>query len=129
MMTIETDLLMMSLCIFAPSLFALILLFFPKGSDEYMRWFTLLGTAITFVLTGSERAFAAGADIKEMAEATYGRMAGDTRRLQASFTAVAKIGKPALAVVASRELTPRQDVQRLRKNKRRSEQRKFKLAA
>jgi NADH-quinone oxidoreductase subunit M len=45
------DLLLMSLCIFAPSLFALALLFFPKGSNEAMRWWTLLGTAVTFVLS------------------------------------------------------------------------------
>jgi len=30
----ELDLLMMSLVIFIPTAFALILLFFPKGSDE-----------------------------------------------------------------------------------------------
>jgi NADH-quinone oxidoreductase subunit M len=48
---IETDAILMSLCIFVPSLFALALLFFPKGSDEYMRWFTLLGTTVTLVLS------------------------------------------------------------------------------
>ena len=42
---IDYDLLMMSLCIFLPSLFALVLVFFPKGSDEYMRWWALLATA------------------------------------------------------------------------------------
>ena len=41
----------MSLCIFVPSIFALALLLFPKGSEEYMRWFTLLGTAVTMVLS------------------------------------------------------------------------------
>jgi enoyl-CoA hydratase/carnithine racemase len=51
------------------------------------------------IIYGGEKVFAAGADIKEMAEATYGRMAGDTRRLQASFTAVAKIGKPVVAAI------------------------------
>src|ERR1051325_6903404 len=50
-MMIETDLLMMSLCIFVPSIFALILLFFPKGTEEYMRWCALVGTAVTFVIS------------------------------------------------------------------------------
>ncbi len=48
---IEYDLVLMSLCIFVPSLFALGLLFFPKGSEEYMRWWALLGTAVTFVVS------------------------------------------------------------------------------
>jgi enoyl-CoA hydratase/carnithine racemase len=51
------------------------------------------------VLYGGEKVFAAGADIKEMAEASYGRMATDTRRLQDAFTAVAKIPKPVVAAV------------------------------
>jgi enoyl-CoA hydratase/carnithine racemase len=51
------------------------------------------------IIYGGGKVFAAGADIKEMAEASYGRMAGDTRRLQASFTAVAKIGKPVVAAI------------------------------
>jgi len=50
-MTAEYDLILMSLCIFLPSLFALVLLFFPKGTEEYMRWWTLLGTAVTFVVS------------------------------------------------------------------------------
>ena len=51
------------------------------------------------VLYGGEKVFAAGADIKEMADATYASMAADTRRLQASFTAVARIPKPVVAAV------------------------------
>ncbi len=51
------------------------------------------------VIYGGERVFAAGADIKEMTEASYGRMAVDTRRLQAAFTAVARIGKPVVAAI------------------------------
>src|SRR5262245_7172067 len=47
----ETDLFMMSLVIFLPSVFALALMFFPKGSDEYMRWWSLLGTALTLSLS------------------------------------------------------------------------------
>jgi NADH-quinone oxidoreductase subunit M len=48
---VELDLVWMSLCIFVPSLFALVLLFFPKGTEEYMRWWTLLGTAATLVIS------------------------------------------------------------------------------
>jgi enoyl-CoA hydratase/carnithine racemase len=51
------------------------------------------------ILYGGERVFAAGADIKEMAETSYSQMAADTRRLQESFTAVAKIPKPVVAAV------------------------------
>ncbi len=51
------------------------------------------------VVHGGAKVFAAGVDIKEMAEASYARMAADTRRLQASFTAVAKIPKPVVAAV------------------------------
>jgi len=43
--------------------------------------------------------FAAGADINEMAEASYAKMAADTKRLQDSFTAVAKIPKPVVAAI------------------------------
>ena len=42
----EIDLFWMSAVIFLPTVFALILLFFPRGSEEWMRWFTLLGTAV-----------------------------------------------------------------------------------
>ncbi|MCS6850456.1 MAG: NADH-quinone oxidoreductase subunit M, partial [Gemmataceae bacterium] len=45
------DTLLMTLVIFVPSLFALGLIFFPRGSEEWMRWFTLLGTAVTFGLS------------------------------------------------------------------------------
>ena len=51
------------------------------------------------IIYGGERVFAAGADIKEMAEATYSQMAADTRRLQEAFTAVAKIPKPVVAAI------------------------------
>ncbi|MGE5135004.1 MAG: enoyl-CoA hydratase/isomerase family protein [Gemmatimonadota bacterium] len=51
------------------------------------------------VLYGGAKVFAAGADIKEMAEATYAAMAADSRRLQASFTAVARIPKPVVAAI------------------------------
>jgi NADH-quinone oxidoreductase subunit M len=50
----ENDVIFMSLVIFVPSVFALVLMIpwlFPKGSDEYMRWWSLLGTAVTLVLS------------------------------------------------------------------------------
>jgi enoyl-CoA hydratase/carnithine racemase len=51
------------------------------------------------VLYGGPKVFAGGADIKEMADASYAQMAADSRRLQASFTAVAKIPKPVVAAI------------------------------
>jgi NADH-quinone oxidoreductase subunit M len=47
----EHDLILMSLVIFVPTVFALALLFFPRRSEEYMRWWSLLGTAVTLVLS------------------------------------------------------------------------------
>ena len=47
----EYDLILMSLVIFVPTLFALALLFFPRRSEEYMRWWSLLGTTVTLVLS------------------------------------------------------------------------------
>src|ERR1022692_4592693 len=43
------------------------------------------------IIYGGAKVFAAGADIKEMAEASYAQMAADTRRLQDAFTRVAEI--------------------------------------
>jgi NADH-quinone oxidoreductase subunit M len=43
----ETDVLWMSAVVFLPTAFALVLLFFPRGSEEAMRWWSLLGTALT----------------------------------------------------------------------------------
>jgi enoyl-CoA hydratase/carnithine racemase len=51
------------------------------------------------VLYGGEKLFAAGADIKEMADVSYARMAADSRRLQGAFNAVASISKPVVAAV------------------------------
>jgi len=51
------------------------------------------------VLYGGERVFAAGADVKEMADASYAGMAAYSGRLQAAFTAVARIPKPVVAAV------------------------------
>jgi enoyl-CoA hydratase/carnithine racemase len=51
------------------------------------------------VLYGGEKLFAAGADINEMAQASYGRMVTDIGRLQAALTAVAKMPKPVVAAI------------------------------
>src|SRR5437588_839982 len=45
----ETDLLMMSLLIFLPSIWALLLLFFPRGTDDISMPLVLLTTVITFL--------------------------------------------------------------------------------
>jgi NADH-quinone oxidoreductase subunit M len=51
MTDVPWDLILMSLVIFVPTIFALVLMFFPRGSDEWMRWWTLTGTAVTLVLS------------------------------------------------------------------------------
>jgi enoyl-CoA hydratase/carnithine racemase len=51
------------------------------------------------VLYGGERTFAAGADIKEMADMTYADMAKVSGSLQAACSAVARIPKPVVAAV------------------------------
>ncbi len=51
------------------------------------------------VLYGGERVFAAGADIKEMADMSYADMALRSAALQSSLTAVAQIPKPVVAAV------------------------------
>ncbi len=47
METIEWDVVWMSLVIFIPSVFALIILLIPRGWEETMRWVALFGTALT----------------------------------------------------------------------------------
>src|SRR6201997_1709096 len=51
------------------------------------------------VLYGGEKLFAAGADIKEMADASYAQTTQDSTRLQDALNAVAAIGKPVIAAV------------------------------
>lgn len=51
------------------------------------------------VIRGSEKVFAAGADIKEMREMDHAAMVARSRGLQDSFTAVARIPKPVVAAV------------------------------
>ena len=51
------------------------------------------------ILYGGERVFAAGADIKEMAEAGYVQMSSRADGLQGALNAVAAIGKPVVAAI------------------------------
>jgi enoyl-CoA hydratase/carnithine racemase len=51
------------------------------------------------VLYGGERVFAAGADVKEMAQMSHTDMIKRSSRLTSAFTAVAKIPKPVVAAV------------------------------
>ncbi|WP_112239689.1 enoyl-CoA hydratase/isomerase family protein [Kribbella monticola] len=51
------------------------------------------------VIYGGERVFAAGADIKEMADMSYGDMVKRSGPLQASLSAVAAIPKPTVAAI------------------------------
>ena len=51
------------------------------------------------IVYGGERVFAAGADVKEMADMSYTDMVARSGGLQSAFTAVAKIPKPVVAAV------------------------------
>jgi NADH-quinone oxidoreductase subunit M len=51
MENVEWDVIWMSLVVFLPSLFALVLLLFPKGQEEAMRWWALIGTAATLTIS------------------------------------------------------------------------------
>src|SRR5262245_34538932 len=51
------------------------------------------------VVYGGERVFAAGADIKEMADMSYVDMAARAGNLSAAFDAVARIPKPVVAAI------------------------------
>ena len=51
------------------------------------------------VVYGGEKVFAAGADIKEMADLSYVDMVGRSGPLQSSFTAVTRIPKPVVAAI------------------------------
>lgn len=52
------------------------------------------------VLYGGERAFVAGADIKEMADLSHAQMLNYSRALQNALTAVARIPKPVVAAIS-----------------------------
>src|SRR6185437_5969707 len=51
------------------------------------------------VIYGGPKIFAAGADIKEMADMSAGQMAAQAVRLQDAFSALARIPKPTIAAV------------------------------
>jgi enoyl-CoA hydratase/carnithine racemase len=51
------------------------------------------------ILSGGEKVFAAGADIKEMSDGSYGQMTDHIQHLQDAFLAVARIGKPVIAAI------------------------------
>ncbi|MEV4171050.1 enoyl-CoA hydratase-related protein [Nonomuraea sp. NPDC049709] len=51
------------------------------------------------ILYGGERVFAAGVDIKEMADMSYADMSAHSRTLQDCFAAIARIGKPVIAAI------------------------------
>ncbi|BCJ31228.1 enoyl-CoA hydratase/isomerase family protein [Actinocatenispora sera] len=52
------------------------------------------------IVYGGEKVFAAGADIKEMADEGYAQMAARAPELTAAFDAVARIPKPVVAAIA-----------------------------
>lgn len=51
------------------------------------------------VLTGGEKVFAAGADVKEMADMSYADMAAHSARIVECFDGVARIRKPVIAAI------------------------------
>ncbi|MEI6250864.1 MAG: enoyl-CoA hydratase/isomerase family protein, partial [Actinomycetes bacterium] len=51
------------------------------------------------VLYGGEKAFAAGADIKEMEQVSHAEMAVSSHNLHSAFTAIAQIPKPVIAAI------------------------------
>src|SRR6516162_3588503 len=48
---VEWDLIWMSAVVFTPTVFALFLIFIPRGKEEAMRWWSLFGTALTLGLS------------------------------------------------------------------------------
>lgn len=57
------------------------------------------GDVRAVIVYGGEKIFAAGADIKEMADLTYPDMAARAGALSSSFDAVARIPKPVIAAI------------------------------
>lgn len=51
------------------------------------------------VLYGGPKVFAAGADVKEMANMSYSQMAEAAHRLSQAFTSVARIGQPTISAI------------------------------
>src|SRR5438270_450047 len=88
----DWDVWMLTLVIFIPSIFAVALLLFPKGTQEWMRWFALLGSAVTLIISlvifvdyyhlldqGGTRP-ATAASLEKRAEAADHERAGPDRR-------------------------------------------------
>jgi enoyl-CoA hydratase/carnithine racemase len=63
------------------------------------RWLSTAREVRAVVIYGGERMFAAGADIKEMADMSYQDMEAGSKLLQESFNAVAAIPCPVIAAV------------------------------
>lgn len=49
--TLQRDLIWMTLLIFLPAVFGLVTLFIPRGKEDYMRWWALLGSATALGLS------------------------------------------------------------------------------
>ena len=62
-------------------------------------WAAAAGEIRAVILYGGEKVFAAGADVKQMAEANYAAMADRSGRLQAALSLVAAIPKPVVAAI------------------------------
>jgi len=56
-------------------------------------------TVHAVIVYGGEKVFAAGADIKEMADMGYADMSSRAPQLSSAFDAVARIGKPVIAAI------------------------------
>jgi enoyl-CoA hydratase/carnithine racemase len=69
------------------------------GLAEASREVTERDDVAAIVIYGGEKVFAAGADVKEMAEWDYRTMILRSQALQDAFTAVARIPKPTIAAV------------------------------
>lgn len=75
-------------------------------NDAVVREFEIVAREVTFedkvravVLTGGDKIFAAGADIKEMADRTPAEMMNKMGALQAAFTAIEEIPKVVIAAI------------------------------
>jgi enoyl-CoA hydratase/carnithine racemase len=66
---------------------------------EAARQVTLDEDVRAVIIYGGERVFAAGADIKEMADMSYGQMTSHSAKLQEFTTALAAIPKPVIAAI------------------------------
>ncbi|MEO3870450.1 enoyl-CoA hydratase-related protein [Nonomuraea sp. B12E4] len=67
--------------------------------DEAARLVDADSQVQAVILYGGKKVFAAGVDIKEMADMSYSDMSTHSRALQGCFTTVAQIGKPVIAAI------------------------------